>query len=142
MLDSAKVGSHSAEYDVELGVTEGNANLAAVRRLVRDSLVAWRYRGRHDDAVLIISELLTNALLHGTGMPVLRLSGTAWRLRVEVTDDSPTPPVIRQAGPDGGWGLRLLDELARGWGTSARGAGKVVWCELGTALAPVRSAAS
>jgi anti-sigma regulatory factor (Ser/Thr protein kinase) len=129
----------SAEYDVELDVADGHDSVAAVRQLVRDSLTAWRYRGRHDDAVLIISELVTNALLHGVGVPVLRLAGTSWRLRVEVSDDSPELPAIREAGADGGWGLRLLDELSLGWGVVPRDNGKVVWCELGTVLAPVGS---
>jgi anti-sigma regulatory factor (Ser/Thr protein kinase) len=122
-------------------VTGGHSALAAVRDLVGDRLVAWRYRGRHYDAILVISELLTNALLHGSGTPVLRLSGSSWRLRVEVADDSPDPPAIREAGADGGWGLRLLDELSLSWGTAPRDGGKVVWCELGTVLAPVISTA-
>ncbi|MBP2325184.1 hypothetical protein JOF56_005569 [Kibdelosporangium banguiense] len=130
------------DYDAELDVTDGHDSVAAIRQLVRDSLIAWRYRGRHDDAVLIMSELVTNALLHGCGVPVLRLSGTSWRLRIEVSDDSPVPPTIRTAGADGGWGLRLIDEMSLNWGTSPRGIGKVVWCELGTVLAPVGSAAS
>jgi anti-sigma regulatory factor (Ser/Thr protein kinase) len=132
----------SAEYDVELDVTEGHDSVAAIRQLVRDSLTAWRYRGRHDDAVLIISELVTNALLHGGGVPVLRLAGTSWRLRVEVSDQSPELPAIRDAGSDGGWGLRLLDEVSLGWGVVPRDNGKVVWCELGTVLAPVSARVS
>jgi hypothetical protein len=141
MTESACVRCGSAGYDVELDVTEGYPSLASIRCLVRSSLVMWRYRGRHDDAVLVISELVSNALSHGSGNPVLRLSGTPWRLRVEVTDDSPTPPAIRTAGADGGWGLRMLEEMSLGWGTSPRGIGKVVWCMLGTAVAPVTSAA-
>lgn len=118
-------------------MAENHAGVAEVREFVRTQLAAWRYRGWRDDVVLIASEMVTNALLHGEGEPVLRLSGSAWRVRIEVSDDSPTLPAVREAGADGGWGLRLLDQVSAGWGAFPRGTGKVVWCELRTALAPV-----
>lgn len=118
-------------------MAEHHTGVADVREFVRTQLAQWRYRGRRDDVVLIASEMVTNALLHGEGEPVLRLSGSAWQVRVEVSDDSPTLPAVRQAGSDGGWGLRLLDQLSAGWGAFPQGIGKVVWCELRTALAPV-----
>ena len=74
--------------------------------------MSWAYRGSHDDVVLVVSELITNALLHGLGSPALRLSGTRERVRIEVGDDSSVLPAQRPAGETGGWGLRVVARLA------------------------------
>ena len=92
------------------------------------------------DAVLLTSELVSNALIHTTGS--FELTGTyrsrPGRLRVEVSDDSsamatmPEPSVAPARG--GGLGLRLVNEVANEWGTEARdGGGKTVWFEMNAA---------
>ncbi|MET8847409.1 ATP-binding protein [Amycolatopsis sp. NPDC004625] len=105
-------------------------DLAAARRFTRLTLLAWAAGVAVDDALLVVTELATNALRHGTGVPVLRLSVDGVDVRVEVFDDSPAPPVRRPAGPDGGWGLALVDRLSTVRGTAPNGRGKVVWCVL------------
>ncbi len=87
--------------------------------------------------ILLVSELVTNAVVH-TGCPaVLRLSllGAAQdcaTVRLEVADRSGRAPVPRCADGDetGGRGLALVDGLADRWGWSSEGAGKRIWCEL------------
>ncbi|ARP74269.1 regulatory protein [Streptomyces sp. MUSC 125] len=86
--------------------------------------------------ILLVSELVTNAVVH-TGRPaVLRLclpgSAAVSAVRVEVADTSSRAPVPRCAGGDatGGRGLALVDCLADRWGWSPEGAGKSIWCEL------------
>jgi hypothetical protein len=86
--------------------------------------------------ILLISELVTNAVVH-TGCPaVLRMlfgpaddSGT---VRVEVADTSACPPRPRHAeGEDtNGRGLELVDGLADRWGWQPEGHGKSIWCEV------------
>jgi anti-sigma regulatory factor (Ser/Thr protein kinase) len=73
--------------------------------------------GQREDAVLMVSELVTNAVVHGIGVILLRIDLESDGLRVEVSDDgnaalapSPTP------GAHGGWGLRIVNELADDWG--------------------------
>ncbi|MET0135698.1 MAG: ATP-binding protein [Kibdelosporangium sp.] len=124
-----------AACDVVMTVSAAYSELAQVRYFVRDTLVQSGYGGSFDDVVLIACEMATNALLHGAGVPVLRIRGTCQRVRIEVSDESPTPPALREAGPDGGFGLRLLDRMSLAWGSFPNDVGKVVWCELGTVLA-------
>src|SRR5207248_10404928 len=68
-------------------------------------------------AALMVSELVTNAVLHGTGAITLRIDVEANAVRVEVADDGnvavePTPA----PGAHGGWGLRIVEQLADEWG--------------------------
>ncbi|MFE0518628.1 ATP-binding protein [Streptomyces sp. NPDC058954] len=98
--------------------------------------------------VLLVSELVTNAVVH-TGCPaVLRLSlpeeaAEPSTVRLEVADASDRAPVPRCADGDatGGRGLALVDGLADRWGWSPEGAGKRIWCELDRCDRP-RDAAS
>ena len=104
------------------------------RRFAQAALNAGGYRGRHEDILLIVSELVTNVLRHGSGAPRLSVlcSADGARVRVEVADDSPIAPAPRPSGPHGGFGLMVVGRLGE-WGTIPRGAGKVVWCEVETA---------
>ncbi|MER7869295.1 ATP-binding protein [Streptomyces cellulosae] len=88
--------------------------------------------------ILLVSELVTNAVVH-TGCPaVLRLSlpgadaAEEVTVRLEVADSSGRAPVPRCAGDEatGGRGLALVDGLADRWGWTTEGAGKRIWCEL------------
>jgi anti-sigma regulatory factor (Ser/Thr protein kinase) len=126
--DSVSVDTQPAAYDVELRLPQDDSGAGMARELVRETVPApesWR-----EDVVLVVSELVTNALLHGTGTPVLRLIGTASRVRIEVLDHSPVLPAVRESGPDGGWGLPLVEQLTTGWGAYLHKGGKVVWCEM------------
>jgi anti-sigma regulatory factor (Ser/Thr protein kinase) len=74
-------------------------------------------RERRDAAVLLVSELVTNALVHGEGDIVLELEVDGDRLHVEICDHGRRHPHVREtAGADGGWGLRLVDATALRWG--------------------------
>lgn len=111
--------------------------------------------------ILLVSELVTNAVVHTGHAAVLRLSlpgatavppaeaavppaaPAAGTVRVEVADGSSRAPVPRCAGSDatGGRGLALVDCLADRWGWSPEGAGKSIWCELDRCARPGQSAA-
>ena len=86
-----------------------------------------------DDAVLVLSEIVTNALVHtGSGVTVLVWS-TPHGTRVEVEDGGSYLPVRRRyaATAGTGRGLQLVEELTNRWGAERRGSGKMVWFEIG-----------
>lgn len=101
--------------------------------------------------ILLVSELVTNAVVHTARPAVLRLclpapaaeSGASVTVRVEVADTSSRAPVPRCADGDatGGRGLALVDCLADRWGWSPEGVGKSIWCELDRCSASRQSAA-
>ncbi|MET8624771.1 ATP-binding protein [Kitasatospora sp. NPDC004669] len=138
---------------VQLAVQADPAEVGRARRWVRSRLLN---HGVDPDApmaetvVLVVSELVTNAVVH-TGCPaVLRLClpmpddaaqpGPAGPLRVEVADASRTAPAPRHAGADedatNGRGLELVELLCERWGWYPDGSGKRVWCEIGADARP------
>lgn len=88
-----------------------------------------------DAALLLVTELVANAVIHGTGPVLLELSRDHDSVRIEVSDGSPEPPVLVPAGDlrESGAGLRLVDALSDEWGTATRSdgrPGKQVWFTL------------
>ncbi|MEV7425220.1 MULTISPECIES: ATP-binding protein [unclassified Streptomyces] len=117
----------------------GGADLAAVpevRHALREMLRHWTERDSAEVAELLISELVTNALVHTETGAVVTATVADSRLRVEVRDfvaALPRPPLPDRPVPDDsthGRGLALVRSLADDWGIRARPVGKVVWFEL------------
>jgi anti-sigma regulatory factor (Ser/Thr protein kinase) len=84
-----------------------------------------------DDAVLCVSELVTNAVHAGCTMLQVELSFLEARLRIGVVDDAPGRPAARQAGigDHSGRGLALVEAVSRRWGVDPVDRGKIVWAE-------------
>lgn len=88
-----------------------------------------------DVAQLLVTELVTNAVVHARSEVCVGVSCSGPRIRVEVADDCPLPPRPRVPGLDDttGRGLLLVEALAAAWGSDATDAGKTVWFELSEA---------
>ncbi|WP_153531999.1 SpoIIE family protein phosphatase [Actinomadura macrotermitis] len=93
-------------------------------------LAEWGLTGLTDTVQLLVSELVTNALVHGAGEIMMRLIRLD-TLRCEVYDDGHELPRLCQAGAtdESGRGLQLVSHLAERWGTHRTDRGKVVWFE-------------
>ncbi|MET7903949.1 SpoIIE family protein phosphatase [Streptomyces sp. NPDC005355] len=113
------------------------------RRFTARTLRSWGVTEELDVALLITSELVTNALVHTQGEVHLHLTLTADRLRIAVSDRSPRAPV-KPATMDwestGGRGLLLVDAVSQSWGSVPLSGGKQVWAEI--ALSCVRDPSS
>jgi len=125
--------------DAELTLPDGPEGASFARRATARAAELWRLdREMTETALLLVSELATNAIRHGTPPVRLSLRLDADRLRVEVTDASPALPRLGPAGPDqvGGRGLQIVQQLAARWGAhvSRSRIGKTVWFELGGML--------
>jgi anti-sigma regulatory factor (Ser/Thr protein kinase) len=109
------------------------ASAAAARRHIRELLDAWDAADFEDAAVLLTSELVTNALLHAHSAAELHVRLADGRLHVGVTDAMPATPVRKRYGKEAatGRGLLLIETMASAWGTEPVDGGKVVWFELG-----------
>lgn len=83
-------------------------------------------------AVLLASELVTNAIVHA-GTPIdLRVVATRDEIRIEVTDGTHALPRVYKPSPVrvGGRGLQMVQRCATRWGVDQRRDGKVVWAEI------------
>lgn len=111
--------------------------VAVARQLLRGYLETAQSPGADPDLpVLLVSELVTNAIVHAGPPVTLRAQRSGDRLRVEVCDGVSVPPVLRPQQPAGappserGRGLFLVASLADRWGWEDHESGKAVWFEL------------
>jgi anti-sigma regulatory factor (Ser/Thr protein kinase) len=117
-------------------VSSGATAFVEARRFVRES-VGRVPRRIIDDAVLLTSELVTNAVRHG-GLDdrdaiEVTVSVDARVLRITVRDRGPgfdPEAVARRRSDEGGWGLDLLQRLSSRWGVDREELGTTVWFEI------------
>ena len=128
---TSPTGSDDPEERSQLFVPVMSA-VAAARRFVRETLVAWHEADLVDDATLVASELATNAVRHAGSAFRLTIVRTDSRLRIAVQDISPQEPSRRdpRSSVPGGRGLAVIELLCVRWGSEPRVDGKVVWAEL------------
>jgi anti-sigma regulatory factor (Ser/Thr protein kinase) len=109
-------------------------SVPAARRFVRDLMIDSNTVADLDTASLLVTEIVTNAVLHAIAPMTLRVEVAADVVRIEVRDGSQLPPRMHafSATAATGRGLRLLENLSVRWGVEpAPGVGKVVWFEVG-----------
>ncbi|MGV9387513.1 SpoIIE family protein phosphatase [Streptomyces olivaceus] len=118
------------------------ARIATARQHLRDLLHDWPDEEQRDAAVLLLSELLTNVLVHtdADALLVAEIAGEPGErgIRVEVTDNGDDLPHKRRPGEmaSSGRGLVLIELLADAWGVAPRGTGKSIWYELYASTPP------
>lgn len=116
-----------------LDITREPSAVPNTRHFVQAKFVEWKL---DDDpaqtAVLLATELVTNAVRHGRGEIRLRLRHARHALYIEVDDDGSALPDRRHADDDdeGGRGLQLVETLSEAWGARPLDHGKSVWCAI------------
>jgi serine/threonine-protein kinase RsbW len=122
----------SSALHAAVDLPPGARSVAAARRLIAQLLEAWAAERFRDDAILLVSELVSNVVRHVTGTAAMRVEVHLSEpgLRVEVVDSSALPAELRPPGPHGGHGIGLVAAVAERWGSDDHGNGKRVWFEL------------
>lgn len=102
------------------------------RRFLREAGCSAHATALLESAVLLVSEMVTNAVRHGGPPLVMEVDCDEVSLQVRVRDGSPALPVARTPADDdeGGRGLVLLDLLSHEWGVEHEPGGKAVWFRL------------
>ncbi|MGI5441183.1 ATP-binding protein [Streptomyces shenzhenensis] len=122
----------------EFGLPAGAACVAQARCLVGTLLAGWGLSDEPaDDAILVLSELVTNAIAHSGGSRITcRVHVLGGRVRIEVEDErrGASVPAVREPDVDdqGGRGLLLVSRLSDAWGVGEApdGKGRVVWADV------------
>jgi anti-sigma regulatory factor (Ser/Thr protein kinase) len=128
-----RLAAGQGETVLRMGLSADPGEVSRVRHLLEDRLTRRGVTVVHDVAVLLTSELVTNAILHGSPPLELHCRSADHTFRVEVHDARRLDTLAaRTAAGDAesGRGLLLVDALAARWGWERQGRRKVVWFEL------------
>lgn len=120
----------TSEARLALEPVPGSA--AHARRFVGETLSGWGCDDFVESGRLLVSELVTNAVLHARTPMTLVVRLRKDGVRVEVHDGNPAAPTMRDYGAEAmtGRGLSLVADLASRWGVERDSAGKSVWFEI------------
>lgn len=122
-----------SELNATLDLPLGNAAPTMARKAVRHMLIAWQLTDPDwlDEAELVVSELVTNAVRYGGGCIELSMQSHEGRVILKAADGSSVVP--RDSGPragGGGYGIRVIDACSEAWGVEDFHGGKRVWVRL------------
>ncbi|MEV7416232.1 ATP-binding protein [Streptomyces sp. NPDC089919] len=117
---------------------------AAAKAFTRRALADWAWDAGApgvddevaEDVVLVVAELVANAVVHAGGPLAMVLDASGSRLRIEVSDGSDEPPAPRRhqrAAQPGGHGLLIVERATDRWGADRRERAKTVWAEVDVA---------
>ncbi|MGH9225916.1 MAG: response regulator [Acidimicrobiales bacterium] len=141
---STLVGTVQDVLDQAATQFEGDLSSArAARQFVTDALAGWGLEALADTVALLVSEVVTNAVVHARSVVDVEVHLTPDAARVEISDSAPGEPVVRAARgyDESGRGMAIVESLARAWGVrSRRGGGKTIWFEVDRPSAPAATA--
>ncbi|MEU9734113.1 ATP-binding protein [Streptomyces sp. NPDC048002] len=124
--------THAPQRGFEVAFAPERHRVIGARRMTASHLRLWHLsESLTTDVVVTVSELVTNAVQHGSGDIRLRVQCSAGRLLVEVSDHNPAPARMRPVHDEDtrGRGLHLVNHLAQDWGVSD--GGRTTWAAFG-----------
>jgi DNA-binding response OmpR family regulator len=126
------VGSGSRSDRAVLDLPETLLAAGEARAAIRELLAKWGFDELIDDASLVISELVGNAVEHAPASCVVVIDRAEGGLRIEVTDQGAGDPSPQSVATDAerGRGLMIVSALATAWGVQRGPQSKSVWVEL------------
>lgn len=107
--------------------------VARARSWLRGRLERWELGGLGEDLQIVVSELVTNAVIHARTTVELALSVGEGAIELSVADNDGRPPEVRRTRAlwdEGGRGLALVSALSDDWGVTHRAGGKQIWVRL------------
>ncbi|HYD11069.1 MAG TPA: response regulator [Acidimicrobiales bacterium] len=119
--------------EVKAGLQADTSSASRARRFVDEVLSRWRCDDLLDDVQLLVSELVTNAVVHAGSEVEIAVRLLADSVRIEVVDTAsgaPLRPSAPAAEDESGRGLLLVETLASAWGVEPLEGGKAVWFEV------------
>lgn len=114
-------------------------DVAAARQFVVERCTEWGRPSVADDAAIVVSELVSNALVHVRSSCELTMGLRGDVLRLDVVDHAGGMPDLQAAtaADEHGRGLLLVSMLCAAWGSEPRDDGKIVWAELRAEASPL-----
>ena len=124
--------SQTAHANAHIRLPHSDRAPRLARAFVADRLQGWNLEALIEVASLVVSEVVTNAVVHARSDAELSLERTPTALKISVTDQGTGSPAPSQLGPgiEGGRGLMIVEKLSTSWGAEPTGAGNRVWAEL------------
>jgi DNA-binding NarL/FixJ family response regulator len=119
--------------EVKAGLGADTASAGQARRFVDEVLSRWHCETVLDDVKLLVSELVTNAVVHAGSDVEVAVRLLADSVRIEVVDRSPASSLAAKSPTDdaeSGRGLLLVETMASAWGVEPIERGKSVWFEV------------
>jgi DNA-binding NarL/FixJ family response regulator len=117
---------------IQIALSRDTASPSDARRFVTSALTDWRETHLIETVELLVTELVTNVILHTSTTPDVRVSLLKDHVHVEVRDADPSTgrPGLPPPSATSGRGLHLVNSLAGAWGTVKVSGGKVVWFDI------------
>ena len=119
---------------LSLSLLPAPESVRTARDRLRELLDSWATEEKRQTIVLLLSEVVTNAVRHAPGTVHITVTLFADRVHARVRDENPRTPQLRAPDETGGRGIQLLQRLATRWGVEQHpGDGKTVWFEVAKA---------
>jgi CheY-like chemotaxis protein len=132
LVDALETAGNRAGRQVALQLPAQLASVAQARAFLVETFATWGLARLADDGMLVVSELVTNAIRHAGTPCRLQLAADEAAVRIAVTDTgagSPDPQPFSETESHGR-GLRIIGAVSSAWGVDALPDGKIVWADL------------